>query len=201
MNSSQSNGPTRDSLNGSIDINQILIAEFEYAASTASQNNEDRARVTSFFFVAVGSLAAAIFGADSIVDSDNIGVRWAFVVLFSILSAVGLLTVAQLSKLRKAWFDSVETMNRIKDFYVSYSGHQEIDQAFRWKTLPPLVKLRSVSFILVLEVSLLSGAMLGSAVIFFGLASSDEYLWTCALVFGALFVSLSLLIYVASTRK
>ena len=37
---------------------EMLIAEYNYIAQTAFQANEDRSRVTSFYFVSVGSLVA-----------------------------------------------------------------------------------------------------------------------------------------------
>ncbi|MFN8460695.1 MAG: hypothetical protein U0X93_02825 [Anaerolineales bacterium] len=36
--------------------------EYDYIAQTAAQANEDRARISSFYLIAVGSLIAAIFG-------------------------------------------------------------------------------------------------------------------------------------------
>ena len=52
--------------------NTILQAEFEYIATTATQSNEDRAKVTSFYFVTVGSLLAAIFGAQYIEEVNKL---------------------------------------------------------------------------------------------------------------------------------
>ncbi len=43
-----------------LNVEDILKAEFEYIAHTAFQANEDRARVSSFYFVSVGSVVAAI---------------------------------------------------------------------------------------------------------------------------------------------
>ena len=43
----------------SLDATAVLTAEFEYVAQSAFQANEDRARVTNFYIVSVGSLVAA----------------------------------------------------------------------------------------------------------------------------------------------
>ena len=40
---------------------ELLQTEFDYIARTAFQANEDRARVSSFYLVAVGSMVAALF--------------------------------------------------------------------------------------------------------------------------------------------
>ena len=45
-----------------LDSNEMLQQEFKYISQTAFQANEDRSRVTSFYFVSVGSLVAAIIG-------------------------------------------------------------------------------------------------------------------------------------------
>ncbi len=44
-----------------VELDELLAAEFEYISQTAIQANEDRARVSSFYLVAVGSLVAAMF--------------------------------------------------------------------------------------------------------------------------------------------
>jgi len=117
-----------------LDPNVILEAEYEYIATTATQSNEDRAKVTSFYFVTVGSLLAAIFGAQYIEDLSNSGgdprtVYWGFSLLFSVLTVLGYLTVAQLARLRTAWRESVHAMNVIKEYYEKELGGN-LDQAF-----------------------------------------------------------------------
>ena len=47
-----------------LDPNTILIAEFEYTTQPAFQANEDRARVSSYYFVTAAALVAAIFGVN-----------------------------------------------------------------------------------------------------------------------------------------
>ena len=41
---------------------EIIAAEYEYIAQTAFQAHEDRARVSTFYLVSVGSLFGAIWG-------------------------------------------------------------------------------------------------------------------------------------------
>jgi hypothetical protein len=42
--------------------NEILIAELKYVTGTAQQANEDRMRVTQYYFMALGSIAASLVG-------------------------------------------------------------------------------------------------------------------------------------------
>ncbi|RPH57340.1 MAG: hypothetical protein EHM81_11730, partial [Chloroflexi bacterium] len=100
-----------------LDPDQILIAEYNYIAQTAFQSNEDRARVASFYLVSFSSFIAAILTYQfNIAPGQQGWVRWGFAGLFSALTLLGLLTLLQLARLRSAWFDSIQAMNRIKDY-------------------------------------------------------------------------------------
>lgn len=177
-----------------LDPNEILIAEFNYIAQTAFQNNEDRARVTSFYLVAVGTLVAAILSTDTIASSDT-NFKYSFAALFIVLSVAGLFTLRQLITLRWAWLDSVTTMNHIKRFYNQHARFPELAKAFRWsdETLPPLYKRDSVSFLLAVQVMLLSSVTLGAAAVFLGLALYGHSLaavWSVALIAGIAYFAL-----------
>ena len=74
---------------------EMLQAEFNYIANTAFQANEDRSRVTSFYFVSTGSLVAAILGAQ-FASSQIKGVSLAFSLLFFVLTILGGLTMPSL---------------------------------------------------------------------------------------------------------
>jgi hypothetical protein len=151
------------------DHNQMLQAEFDYIANTAFQANEDRSRVTSFYFVSTGSLVAAIlgtqFGQTKIQD-----VSIAFSLLFLILTILGGLTIAQLARLRAAWHESVQAMNKIKDFYIQ--NDPAIAEAFKWRiqSIPPTDKPYSIANLMAIEVALL-GALTTGAFIYFLLSS------------------------------
>ncbi len=146
--------------------NEILIAEFEYAANSAFQANEDRSKAASFFLISVGSLVAAIFGA----QRADIKPETYFVLagLFLALTFLGTLTVMQLARLREAWAESARVMNRIKDFYVERFKEIELEKAFHWRaaTIPEKYKPRSISYFTVLEVALLSGLTFGASAFF-----------------------------------
>lgn len=143
----------------------ILSAEFGYIAQATFQANEDRARVTHFYLLTLGSFIAAILSNDSpISESSSVNlVNIAFGFLFLFLTFQGVLTMLQLARLRGAWFESVKAMNQIKGYYEEQ--FPDIKKAFRWqdKTLPARYKRKSVGYYLALQISLLSGVTLATA--------------------------------------
>ncbi|MFZ5919623.1 MAG: hypothetical protein ACOYY3_01060 [Chloroflexota bacterium] len=149
---------------------EILIAEFNYIAQTAFQANEDRARVTSFYFVSVGSLVAAILGTQFAGQDLGSTPLMLFAVLFTVLTGLGILTIKQLARLRAAWHESAEAMNTIKDFYIK--NHPAIEPAFKWhkETLPPTDKKNSIANLMAVEVSLLGALTTGAAIYFLMIA-------------------------------
>src|SRR5678816_1198770 len=138
-----------------VELDELLAAEYDYIAQTANQANEDRARVSSFYLIAVGSLVAALFGTQ-LFDTDKFTqtVKLMFSGLFVLLTILGTSTIMQLARLRGAWYESMLAMNQIKDF--AMNQNPELINAFRWKssTLPPRYKAGSVSYYQAVEVAL-----------------------------------------------
>lgn len=148
----------------------ILFAEFEYIAQTATQANEDRVRVASFFLIAVGSLVAALFSTQFFgPDFDAPRISLLFSGLFLMLTLLGTSTVLQLARLRLAWQESAMAMNQIKEY--ALKRDRTLAEAFRWRaaSLPALYKPNSVSYLQTLEVAALSGLTFGAAAYFFQL--------------------------------
>lgn len=181
-----------------LDQNTILAAEFAYIASTASQANEDRARIASLFFMTVGTLIAAIFGVVfSPVDASvEVNVRLAFTILFACLFVHSLVTILELVRLRIAWVDSIRAMNTIKQHYSLRLAAANLDYAFRWnlETIPNLRKLNSISTLLAVQVATLGGVAAGSSVFFLGLALQNTW-WPLSLGIAISAVSLQLFLY------
>jgi len=182
----------------------ILIAEFEHIAQVATQNNEDRARVSTFYLVTVGSFIAAVLGLQ-IEDLNPLIINAAFAAIFLIIFLNGVVTVLQLVKLRRAWFESVLAMNHIKDFYIQNGGNHNLGDAFLWnnKNLPAGFKPWSVSFLLTLQVAIFTGASLGGAIAFLALAAGglNAFWWTIS-ISGSVVVSiLQIVLYWLGLRK
>jgi hypothetical protein len=182
---------------GALDAGAILTAEFEYIAQSAFQANEDRARVSNFYIVSVGSLVAATLTTQSAsAGALKVPVYWIFSALFIILSLTGLSTTIQLAQLRIAWANCVSAMNRIKEYAAGHVALADFAAAFLWTndSRPPLYKPRSLSFLLALQVALLGGCTCAAAVLTAGL-HYDRWLWTYAIGSGIIFVIIQLVVY------
>ena len=180
--------PSKPKLNA----DTILGAEFGYIAATATQAYEDRARVATFYFVSVGSLIAAIISAQLFQTEsgrDTLqNIYLAFCALFSFLTVLGYLTIAQLARLRTAWMDSVMAMNRIKTYYINNIG-TDLGSAFLWtdEVAPKGYKPGSVANYLAYQVALLSGLIFAASVFFFQQGiSQTKFIWPFSVSLGAL---------------
>ena len=181
-----------------VEFDELLAAEFEYIAQTAIQANEDRARVSSFYLIAVGSLVAAMFGTQYIDPKlFSMDANLMFSGLFALLTLLGTSTVMQLARLRSAWYESALAMNQLKDYMVSQN--RTLSQAFRWKTstLPSKYKKDSVSYYQAIEVALISGLMGGAAAFFLqrGLIPIDLVQWILSAVTAIITIFVQLFIY------
>jgi hypothetical protein len=178
--------------------NELLAAEFNYIAQTALQANEDRARVSSFYLIAVGSLVATMFGTqffDPNFFSQTVDLM--FSGLFILLTLLGTSTIMQLARLRMAWYESMLAMNQLKDYMMD--ENKMLAKAFRWKTstLPLKYKRDSVSYYQAIEVALISGLTFGAAALFAqqALFAIGLLHWIIAILLGAFVVYLQLIIY------
>ncbi|MGD8856817.1 MAG: hypothetical protein PVG33_10845 [Chloroflexota bacterium] len=180
-------------MNEDLRADSILSAEYAYIAQTAFRADEDRAKVSTFYFLTVGSFLAAMLG----LQMDFLQVQLiyvAFIILFAVLSLNAALTLLQLVRLRQAWYDSVQALNQIKSYYLEQAGELPLDRAFRWdqSTLPALFKPWSVSFLLAVQVTILGGAALGAMLVFVGLAALDNpniWLWVLSAFVGLLYAA------------
>jgi hypothetical protein len=192
-----------DNKRPSVEFDELLAAEFNYIAQTAIQANEDRARVSSFYLIAVGSLVAALLGTQFFdINSPLRNVNLIFSGLFALLTLLGASTVMQLAHLRTAWHESALAMNQIKDYMMSQDI--TLNQAFRWKTstLPSKYKKDSVSYYQAREVALISGLMFGAAAFFLQRAflPIGFFHWILSAVIGGVTIYLQLSLYQKALR-
>jgi glucose uptake protein GlcU len=174
-----------------VELDELLAAEFNYIAQTAAQAFEDRARVSSFYLIAVGSFVAALLGTQFFDPQKfNREVQLIFSGVFLLLTFLGTSTVMQLAQLRSAWYESMMAMNQLKDF--AMQQNPDLAKAFRWKTgtLPAKYKRGSVSYYQALEVALIGGLMFSAATFFFQQAffAVSVLTWLLCILFGALAV-------------
>lgn len=171
----------------------ILSAEYDYIANTANQANADRATVTSFFWTAIGSLAAvAALGSQIELDATILYRILAALLIF--LSLLGWNILNQLMKLRVAWHGSVIAMNQIKDFYIYQMKKWDLDlsPAFMWRrrTCPKHYTPGNFSWWLATEIGTIGGMLFGAGVFFLLVGCKIEHInardwWTYAI--GVLF--------------
>lgn len=179
----------------------LLQQEYQYIAQTAFQSNEDRARVSSFYLIAVGSVVAALFSTQvSDAKFDPRVLSLAFSGLFLILTVLGTLTTLQLARLRAAWYESARAMNQLKKYWVQKTGDKSLEGAFRWSatSLPAKYKVDSISYLQVLEVALLTALTFGACAFFLqkGLAyECPACNWAYTAASGALAFVLQLFLY------
>jgi len=181
-----------------VEFDELLAAEYDYIAQTAAQATEDRARVSSFYLIAVGSLIAAMFGTQLLdMKSLPITVNLMFSGLFLLLTLLGTSTIMQLARLRAAWYESMLAMNQLKDYMIE--ENKPLSKAFRWQssTLPPKYRTGSVSYYQAMEVALISALMLGAAMFFLFQAFFRIGLlhWIISALTGILTIFLQLRIY------
>jgi hypothetical protein len=186
---------TRQEREEELEPGEILLAEYGYIAQTAFQAGEDRARVTSFYLVSVGTLVAA-FLSSQLQNGLQSAIYGAFSALFFVLSLAGLFTILQLVRLRGSWYESIRAMNQIKEFYINRLANEGLADAFRWRnsSIPARYKPWSLSFMLVGQVALLDGATLGAVVVFAGLAYGVNW-WIYGIVLGLAFFVFQLYLY------
>jgi hypothetical protein len=186
-----------------VELDELLAAEYEYIAQTATQANEDRARVSSFYLVAVGSLVAALFSTQ-LFDPDKFTetVKLMFSGFFLLLTLLGISTIMQLARLRSAWYESMLAMNQIKEFAIKQNP--ELSTAFRWttKSLPPKHKKNSISYYQALEVALIGGLMFGASAFCFQEAFFTATLltWLICAGLGIILVYIQMSIYGRLTK-
>ncbi|MBV6451331.1 MAG: hypothetical protein MHPDNHAH_02064 [Anaerolineales bacterium] len=181
-----------------ISTDDFLTEEYEYIAQTAAQANEDRARISSFYLIAVGSLIATIFGTQFFdVDFFTQAVKFMLSGIFLLLTLMGTSTIVQLAKLRAAWYESMLAMNHLKDFMISHN--KGLTKAFRWttRTLPPKYKKNSISYFQAREAAILSGVTFSAAVYFaqYALSLNAPINWFVSAVCGIIVVFLQLAVY------
>ena len=138
---------TGEQLNATLNIENMLLEEFNYASLTAYQSMEDRARVSSLYYLLLGALASGLLA----VYQFNHATSHPFVVALLILAGILSFTFFEkILRLRQAYRESLICMNVVKEFYIQQFQRlmPQIEHAFRWrlKTIPPGERISSVTF-------------------------------------------------------
>ena len=177
-------GPNADGANTgtTLNIENMLLAEFNYASSTAYQAMEDRARTFNLYLLIFGVLASGLGALYQL--GNKLGPNTDLFALALLIASgiMGILFFLQLIRLRQAHRNSVIAMNVVKEYYIKHFNERmpDVKDAFRWRlsTMPTGEKFRNVAFMICATVAMLGSLCFAAAAfvlaeIFLGQASSD----------------------------
>jgi VanZ family protein len=204
----QNNDPTEQvqgsnhTFDTSLKIENMLLEEFNYVSVTAYQAMEDRARISSFYYLLLGVLAsglAAVYQFSG--GTRNIPLSLVTILLF-IGALISISFFVTLIRLRQAYKESLLTMNVIKEFYIDQFKQQipAIEQAFRWRlaTMPKGERIGSVTFMIAALNAFIGSLCLGAAVFFIAEQPLSEA-WASILA-GVVFL-IAVLVHIYYYRK
>jgi hypothetical protein len=168
-NSTEPEVSAGDKLNTSLNIENMLLEEFNYASLTAYQAMEDRARVSTLYYLLLGALASGLLAIYQIGGSTH---KYSQPLVIALLVAAGIISVTffeKIIRLRQAYRESLICMNVIKEFYIQQfqQSMPHIERAFRWrlKTIPPGERIGSVTFAIGSLIALVGSLCFSGAVL------------------------------------
>jgi hypothetical protein len=136
----------------SLKMENMLLEEFNYAGVTAYQAMEDRARISSFYYILVGVLASGMAAVYQLSGGTHNVPLFLVAILLVIGGLVSICFFVTLIRLRQAHKESLLSMNMIKEFYIDQFKQQmpAIEHAFRWRlaTMPKGERIGSVTFMI-----------------------------------------------------
>lgn len=170
-----------------VNVSDVLLADFAYIAQTAAQANEDRASVTTFYLLSIASVLATVFASQS-GNTDPGRTALAFTVVFGALGILGIFTLLQLARLRAAWFSSIYAMNAIKEFSLENSDRKLDDNPFPWSNhnMPKRFEPKSVAAFLALQVLIMASIMFGACLFHAGQLWNNGQAWLGLSIIGGL---------------
>jgi len=186
----------------SLKMENMLLEEFNYVSVTAYQAMEDRARISSFYYLLLGVLASGLaavyqFGG----GTHNVPLPLVTTLLF-IGALISISFFVTLIRMRQAYKESLLTMNVIKEFYIDQFKHQmpTIHHAFRWRlaTMPKGERIGSVTFMIASLNAIIGSLCLAGAVF-----TITEQLLSDTVAFilaGAVFI-IAVLVHIYYYRK
>jgi ADP-ribose pyrophosphatase len=158
-------------------LESMMLAEFNYANSTAYQALDDRGRMFGIY-LAIASVMAGGVGAlyelgDRSAHSEVIAAA-----LLLLAGFIGLIFFFKIVRIRQAFDDSLLTMNVIKEHYISaFKGIvPAVEEIFRWRieSMPSGRRFGSLTFLVYFAISVIDSLALGlAAVVITELVTND----------------------------
>jgi 8-oxo-dGTP pyrophosphatase MutT (NUDIX family) len=158
-------------------LESMLLAEFNYANSTAYQALNDRGRMFGVY-LGIASVLAGGVGALYELGSRSAHSEVIASALFLLAGFIGLIFFFKLVRIRQAFDDSLLTMNVIKEHYISIFKETvpAVDKIFRWRmeSMPSGRRFGSLTFLVCLAVTMIDSIALGlGAVVIAELSTND----------------------------
>ncbi len=184
----------------SLKIENMLLEEFNYAGVTAYQAMEDRARISSFYYLLVGVLASGLAAIYQLNGGTHKVPPFLVATLLIIGALISVCFFVTLIRLRQAHKESLLSMNQIKEFYICQFKQQmpAVEHAFRWRqaTLPKGERMGSVTFMIAaLNACIGSLCLAGAVFILTEQPLSDPEAITLALIVFLIAVSVHIYYY------
>ncbi|HXX77292.1 MAG TPA: hypothetical protein VEI53_02295, partial [Ktedonobacteraceae bacterium] len=135
--SSEQANDSKQAYDTSLKIENMLLEEFNYASVTAYQAMEDRARISSFYYILLGVLASGLAAVYQLSGGTHNVPQGLIAMLLLIGGLISICFFVTIIRLRQAYKESLLAMNVIKEFYIDQFKQQmpAIEQAFRWRLM------------------------------------------------------------------
>jgi ADP-ribose diphosphatase len=147
-------------------LESMMLAEFNYANSTAYQALDDRGRMFGIY-LAIASVFAGGVGALYEFGGGKAHSEALASALLILVGFIGLIFFFKIVRIRQAFDDSLLTMNTIKEHYIrEFTGKvPAIDQIFRWRmtSMPSGRRFGSLTFLVCFAVTFIDSFALGLA--------------------------------------
>ncbi len=197
----QDNG-SNNKFDAPLRIENMLLAEFNYASITAYQAMEDRARISSFYYLLLGVLASGLAAIYQLSGGTHNVPLFLVVTLLVIGALISICFFVTLIRLRQAYKESLISMNVIKEFYIEEFKQQipAIEHAFRWRleTIPKGERIGSVTFMIASLNALIGSLCLAGAVFF---ATEQPLSGLVAFILAAIVFAIALLLHILYYRR
>jgi hypothetical protein len=155
----------------SLKIENMLLEEFNYAGVTAYQAMEDRARISSFYYLLLGVLVSGLAAIYQLGGGTHNVPPFLVATLLVIAFLISICFFVTLIRLRQAHKESLLSMNVIKEFYIGQFKQQmpAIEHAFRWRleTVPKGERIGSATFMIAALNAIIGSLCLAGAVFIF----------------------------------
>lgn len=203
-----------------LNLENMILEEFNYISVTAYQAMEDRARMFNLYLILMGVVATAVgavFQIGQQLGAGDAGAQALLVGLLVIGALLGTVFFVMLIRLRQAFRSSLLAMNQMKEYYIRRFRDDipDIDEAFPWRLrgIPAGERIGSVTFLVCGTVAFIGAVCLSAAAAeafrAWWVASLGPYLpgsadaqpWTFGITLGLAYLIVHIVVYRRNLSK